>query len=90
MRNYKIISRFIVLHEAWESDSDGLFVEYEDGSKGIVLTSHGREYEAEPVELEDKIREYINLINEYAEVLKQLGLDCIFTQEVIESHTPKG
>ena len=58
----KTIYTFPVLYEGWDMDEEGYVKETENGDRYLVLTSHGREYKADPQELRDKIDEYRNAI----------------------------
>jgi hypothetical protein len=58
----KIIFEFKVLYAGWECDENGYVKEREDGSRYIELTNHGKHYEAQPGELEEKILEYEDAI----------------------------
>ena len=53
---------FPVLHEAWECDSRGWVMERKNGTRYLKLTIHGSEYEADPHELFDRIKEYERVI----------------------------
>ena len=66
------IFEFPVLWLAWEIDSKGWVAEREDGTKTLILTNHGSEYEAEPEILEDRIAEYQRVIGETQKALSML------------------
>ena len=59
----KILHTFRVWWEGWECDDVGWIVEFEDGVKSIVVTSHGSHYIEEESFLTDKIKEYHDVIS---------------------------
>lgn len=46
-----------VLHSDWEMDNEAWVVEFEDGARAVLTTSHGGLYVAKRQEFEDKLRE---------------------------------
>lgn len=66
------IYRFPVLKEGWEIDSNGWIAVRPDGTRTIILTNHGNEYEAAPEELHDLIRSYERVISD-----TKMGLDLL-------------
>jgi len=60
----KKIFNFTVLWAGWECDSHGWVAEKEDGTRVIILTNHGEEYEAEISELDQRILYYQETIEE--------------------------
>ena len=64
----KIIFEFPILQHQWASDGLGFVVETEEG-KQIVLTNHEKEYLASSRELEDKIAEYQQTIQQTQKAL---------------------
>lgn len=52
------LMRFRVLRHAWECDPFGWVVEYADGRRAILLTDHGREFEATEDDLHDLLTAY--------------------------------
>lgn len=61
-KNYPVVQQFVVLHEAWECDSEGWIV-YDNKEYKLVLTNHGCKYFANYEELVERI-------NFYEQVLK--------------------
>lgn len=55
---YKRLFEFPVLWKGWEGDSNGWVVERQDGTRVLLLTNHGREYEAKPDAVLERIAEY--------------------------------
>lgn len=53
----KEIFRFKVLHAGWELDNEGWIIENEDGRRELRTTSHTNECEMPVRELEEKIIE---------------------------------
>jgi hypothetical protein len=45
------------MHNGWEMDNEAWAVEFEDGTRAVLTTSHGGLYVADRVEFEDKLRE---------------------------------
>jgi hypothetical protein len=67
------VFQFPVLWEGWEIDSKGWVAEREDGTRALILTNHGSEYEADPEILEDRIAEYQRVIVETQKALSMLN-----------------
>jgi hypothetical protein len=59
----KIICKFPILHHKWEYDAYGYIIE-KDNQRILILTNHGKSYNASIEELYDKIAEYKNAIQE--------------------------
>ena len=53
----KVLHTARVLHDGWELDNEAWAVEFEDGTRAILWTSHGGLYVAKRAEFEDKLRE---------------------------------
>jgi hypothetical protein len=53
----KVLHTAKVLHESWEMDNEAWAVEFEDGTRAVLTTSHGGLYVADRAEFEDKLRE---------------------------------
>lgn len=67
-----ILKEFPVYYHEWEMDGTGWIMQRPDGTRYLKMTSHGREYEAEPDELTEKIAEYENAIDQTREALALL------------------
>lgn len=53
----RVLHTATVLHKGWEMDNQAWAVEFEDGTSGLLTTSHGALYVAELAELNEKLRE---------------------------------
>lgn len=69
----KKIFEFPVLWDGWECDSKAWVAERQDGSRCIIMTDHGGEYEANPKEVRDRIAEYQSVIAKSEKALEMLG-----------------
>ena len=58
----KILYSFDIAHIGWEGDNKGYVVENEKGKRFLKTTSHGSEIEVKEKFLDDKIKEYQELI----------------------------
>lgn len=68
----KILYEFKLLWCGWECDSRGYVVE-QDEKIFVVLTNHGEFYRANKKELEEKIKEYEQTIEDTKYALSLLG-----------------
>lgn len=64
------ILEFSILYCGWECDHKGWIVENHDGTRFILLTSHGGEYVGETSELAEKIEEYKKAIDATEQALQ--------------------
>jgi len=64
---------FPVLYAGWELDYKGWIMERSDKTRYLVLTDDGREYEAEPKDLKERIEEYERVIELSKKALGELG-----------------
>lgn len=69
---YVKLFRFPVLYEGWETDNSGWVAERPDGSRCLIMTSHGAEYEADPKELEERITLYKQALEDSEKALQML------------------
>ena len=53
----KVLHTAKVLHDGWEMDNEAWVVEFEDGTRAVLTTSHGCLYVADRAEFEHKLRE---------------------------------
>ena len=67
----KIVLKFQILHNGWESDGHGYVVEKDDKNV-LVLTNHNKPYVAELSELHAKIAEYQTIISETQKAIQLL------------------
>ena len=72
MEEAKKIFEFEVLYSGWEGDNEGWVMENPDGTRWIKMTSHGTEYEADPMELTLKAEEYMYAIKNTRKALELL------------------
>lgn len=64
---------FNVLYAGWELDYVAYIGEKDDGSRCLIMTNHGREYEADISELEHKIVEYEMVLADSRKALEMLN-----------------
>ena len=70
-KNLEVLKEFPVLYRGWDCDGTGYIVR--DGNRErVVLTSHGSPYFAKIKELEEKISEYKNALQETEVALKKI------------------
>lgn len=74
MNNDKIIMEFPVLLEGWELDYKGWVMERPDKTRYLLLTNHGRHYEAKPEELKERIAEYQRVMELSKKALEELNV----------------
>lgn len=70
----KILSQATILHKGWETDNSGWVVEFIDGTKSILTTSHGGFYITKTNEFEEKLLETqqsVEGIKRMLEIVKQ-------------------
>lgn len=53
----KVLHTAQVLYDGWETDNEAWVVEFEDGTRAVLTTSHGALYVADRAEFENKLRE---------------------------------
>lgn len=71
-KHFKAIKKIRVLWESWECDSTAWIVE-DNSERKVVMTNHGQHYFAKKEDLESKIKEYKDIINETEEALSMLN-----------------
>jgi len=71
-KGFEILYTFGVSYIGWESDTTGWIVKKEDGTKYVVLTSHGGYYIGSILELKDRIQEYQQLLDGTQKALDML------------------
>lgn len=71
----KVIAEFPVLYAGWELDGKGYVVRADDGTVKLVMTSHGTPHEADPDDVEEKIREYEAAITSSRAALALLAVE---------------
>lgn len=67
----KLVKKFVVLWEGWESDSAAWVIDDRDGKRHLVATSHGAAFVATKEFLEERMAFYQNV---YGESLAALNL----------------
>jgi len=70
-KEYKIVKKFPVLYEGWDSDNTG-YIAKRDGKAYLIMSSHGRFFVAKQKELEGKVEEYKIALKESKEALRML------------------
>lgn len=53
----RVLCTAVVLHDGWEMDNEAWCVEFEDGTRGLMTTSHGWPYILDSDDFEDKLKE---------------------------------
>ncbi len=67
------VMQFRVLQHAWECDPYGWVATRPDGTKTIILTTHGWEYEASPEDLAELLLQYQQVIAETHAAMTMVG-----------------
>ncbi len=73
----EIIFKFDVLYSGWECDAEGYVVRTPLGVNKLILSNHGRWYEAEPDELSEFIKTYEDAISDSQKALALLKQENI-------------
>ena len=69
-----ILAEATILHIGWEMDNTAWAVEFEDGTKGLLTTSHGGLYLAEKDEFEERMQEALSSIESIKRVLEAVAV----------------
>ena len=69
----KELFKFKVLWLGWEMDNDAWIMERANGTRYIKMTDHGREYIASVGELEERVTNYLEVLEETKEAIKLLN-----------------
>ena len=69
----KILAGAPVFYVGWEMDNEVCLVEFKDGSRKLVASSHGTAYLAKREEFEIRIQDYRTAIEQTEHLLALLG-----------------
>jgi hypothetical protein len=69
-----ILAEATILHVGWEMDNAAWAVEFDDGTKGLVTTSHGGLYITKKDELEERLQEAYSSIESIKRVLEAVAV----------------
>lgn len=68
----KVLAEAVVLHQGWEMDNRAWAVEFTDGSRAVLMTSHGSLYSVTDEGLRRKLEETRQSVVELEKLLKYL------------------